>query len=182
MEPATWAADAVAAVPGWDVLFRGAVGGGKSDGLLVISFGRRCNTRACARILFRRSFPELGLITRSRGFTTVRGGCSKKDRTWYSPEGDTLKMRFIESRTTGRNTGVINTHVAGFDEAGNWPDRRQSTSCGATSFSNGVPCKRRLTANPGGAGQGWIKARYIDPAPPMTPFLAPVGSVLMGRR
>jgi predicted phage terminase large subunit-like protein len=31
----------------------------------------------------------------------------------------------------------------------------------------------RATGNPGGPGQAWIKARYIDPAPPMVPFLDP---------
>ena len=59
----------------------------------------------------------------------MRVGVQRKDRTWYSPEGDTLKMRFIE---VGRLDEMLGSsiHVAGFDEAGNWPDRRQSTSCG----------------------------------------------------
>ena len=26
----------------------------------------------------------------------------------------------------------------------------------------------RATANPGGIGHGWVKARFISPAPPMT--------------
>ena len=29
----------------------------------------------------------------------------------------------------------------------------------------GVPVGFRATGNPGGPGQGWVKARYIDPAP-----------------
>jgi len=31
--------------------------------------------------------------------------------------------------------------------------------------SKGVPVGLRLTGNPGGPGHGWVKARYIDPAP-----------------
>ncbi len=28
----------------------------------------------------------------------------------------------------------------------------------------------RATANPGGIGHGWVKERFITPAPPMTPI------------
>jgi hypothetical protein len=31
--------------------------------------------------------------------------------------------------------------------------------------AHGVPCGFRGTGNPGGPGHGWVKARYIDPAP-----------------
>ena len=34
----------------------------------------------------------------------------------------------------------------------------------------GTRCYIRATANPGGIGHGWVKARFITPAPPMTPI------------
>jgi hypothetical protein len=37
----------------------------------------------------------------------------------------------------------------------------------------GVPCTVRLTGNPGGVGHIWVKARYIDIGPPMTPYTDP---------
>jgi len=37
----------------------------------------------------------------------------------------------------------------------------------------GIPCSMRLTGNPGGIGHAWVKQRYIDCAPPYTPFTDP---------
>jgi len=52
------------------------------------------------------------------------------------------------------------------EEAGNYPlpapiDRLHAVLRSA----HGVPTQLILTGNPGGPGQAWIKARYIDPAP-----------------
>jgi hypothetical protein len=38
---------------------------------------------------------------------------------------------------------------------------------------NGIPCTVRLTGNPGGIGHGWVKAKYVDVAEPMKPYLDP---------
>lgn len=37
-----------------------------------------------------------------------------------------------------------------------------------------LPAQVFLTTNPGGPGHGWVKKRFIDPAPPETPFVDPV--------
>lgn len=39
--------------------------------------------------------------------------------------------------------------------------------------ASGVPCTVRLTGNPGGVGHAWVKSRYIDVAPPRTPYHDP---------
>ena len=36
---------------------------------------------------------------------------------------------------------------------------------GTLRSGKGVPVGFRATANPGGPGHNWVKARYIDPAP-----------------
>lgn len=52
------------------------------------------------------------------------------------------------------------------EEAGQYPDSRPIDRLHAVLRSaSGVPTQLILTGNPGGAGQGWIKARYIDPEP-----------------
>lgn len=59
----------------------------------------------------------------------------------------------------------------GIDEAGTWKSPDPIDKLRATlRNAHKVPCVMRLTANPGGPGHEWLKARYVDPAPPLTPF------------
>lgn len=52
------------------------------------------------------------------------------------------------------------------EEAGNFPSYAPIAKLMATLRSGaGVPVGMRLTANPGGAGHQWVRARYIDPGP-----------------
>lgn len=62
------------------------------------------------------------------------------------------------------------------EEAGNFPSPAPILKLMATLRSGaGVPCRMRLTGNPGGPGHGWVRARYIDPAPlGWTPIRDPV--------
>jgi len=61
----------------------------------------------------------------------------------------------------------------GGDELGTYPTSKALDLLRATLRSpKGVPCFFRGSANPGGVGHNWLKARYIDPAPPLTPFAA----------
>jgi hypothetical protein len=69
-------------------------------------------------------------------------------------------------------TGLINKNTwVACDELGNWPSPVGVDKLRACLRSaHGIPCYFRGSANPGGVGHNWVKARYIDPAPPMTPF------------
>src|SRR5262249_45686920 len=52
------------------------------------------------------------------------------------------------------------------EEAGTFPSEKPIFKLMATLRSGkGVPVGIRLTGNPGGPGQQWVKARYIDPFP-----------------
>jgi hypothetical protein len=52
------------------------------------------------------------------------------------------------------------------EEVGNFPSPAPILKLFATLRSGaGVPCRIRLTGNPGGPGHQWVRARYIDPAP-----------------
>ena len=68
--------------------------------------------------------------------------------------------------------GVVNKNTwVGADEVGNYPTPLALDKIRACLRSpHGVPCYFRGSANPGGVGHNWLKARYIDPAPPMIPF------------
>lgn len=169
-KPQTW----LITCPISDILYGGARGGGKTDGLLGdFAAHSAANGEHAKGILFRKSTPELDeVIFRSKQIYLQIGAIYRESKkTWIFPNGSTLKLRFIENdRDADKYQGHSYTWM-GFDEAGNWKspdplDKLRST----LRNPHGIRCKLIHTANPGGIGHQWIKRRYIDPAPPLTPF------------
>jgi hypothetical protein len=162
-----------------DVLYGGATGGGKTDALIGDFAAHDADYPSLARgILFRRTYPELDeIIQRSREIYGQMGWRYKeKERTWYSPSGGILRLRFFDKDDDWRKYWGHSYSWQGFDELGNWPNTAPLDKLYARLRSAaGVPTHRRSTANPGGVGHGWVKRRYIDPAPPRTPFMALLG-------
>lgn len=155
--------------PFFDVLFGGARGGGKSDACLgefalhAIKYGR-----AARGVFMRREMPQAdSLIDRSHEIYEPLGwSYGKMDRQWTSQEGAVLRFRPLEDdRDAEKYQGQQFTRMY-LEELTNWPTSKAPDKMKATLRSaQGVPCRFRATANPGGAGHHWVKARYIDPAP-----------------
>jgi hypothetical protein len=150
-------------------------GGGKSDFLLIdytpyIHYGQHYNG-----IIFRRSFPELEeLISRSQQlYPQAFPGASYLEgkKTWTFKSGATLKMRFLETDSDVYHyTGHQYQYIA-FDELTNWPTAFPYIfmhSCARSA--QGVPIRIRASGNPGNVGHLWVKQRFIDAAPPLTPY------------
>ena len=150
----------------FEMLFGGAAGGGKSDFLLVdfwagvMEYGKYWQG-----ILFRRTYDELGeLLARARQLYLPLGGrVTNKGRDFVFPSGAVLEFRYLErDQDVERYQGHQFTWI-GFDELGNYSTdfawRYMISRCRSAA---GVPCYMRATANPGGAGHAWIKARFID--------------------
>ena len=153
-----------------ELLYGGAAGGGKSDFLLgdylqdVETYGQ-----AWRGILFRRSLPELEeLIGRSHEIFPGTGGVwREQQKRWAWPNGATLRMRYLEAdRDATRYQGAAYTWI-GWDELGQHPTAYGYKYLRARLRSaHDVPTKRiRCSANPGGVGHQWIKAKFVDPAP-----------------
>lgn len=155
--------------PFFDVLFGGARGGGKSDACLgefaihAAKYGRHARG-----VFMRREMPQAdSLIDRSQEIYGPLGWEYRKiDRQWTSPEGAILRFRPLEDdRDAGKYQGQNFTRVY-VEELTHWPSPVAPDKMKATLRSAaGVPCRYRATANPGGPGHLWVKARYIDPSP-----------------
>lgn len=183
--------------PVWDVLYGGARGGGKTDGLLgdFTGFSLWIHTQrelqriaeasrpkgrgkpaapvllpgAHARGLFvRRTYDELDeAVARSHEILGPLGADWKPSKyTWALPWGGFLKMRYLQRDADASRYQGHSYNWLGVDEAGNFPSPDPIKKLTATLRDrNGVPVRKRMSANPGGPGHGWLKAEYVDPAP-----------------
>lgn len=157
-----------------DIFFGGARGGGKTFGMIGVWLSHAQRFGKCARgIWFRRTNPELEEAERIMAeiFPKLGAVWSVGRRTWFFPNGATLKLRFLEKDADADKYQGHGYTVALFDELGTWVSPYPVDKIRATLRSgDGVPTQLIGSGNPGGLGHEWIKKRYIEPAPPLTPF------------
>lgn len=158
-----------------ELLYGGAVYGGKSDYLLG-DFAQDVPGpwgQYWHGILFRKNYPQLeDLIARSKEiYPPWFPGVSwnNQSKTWTWPNGATLKMRFMEAEDDWMQYwGHAYTWI-GWDEIALWasPTPYSRMKARLRSASAQIPNKRiRASANPGGPGHQWVRAHWkIDEYP-----------------
>jgi hypothetical protein len=153
------------------VFFGGARGGGKTDGMLGEWLSHADQYGADANgIMVRRQRTELmDTIRRSHRIYGQLAGWKwhEQDKTWTSERGAQLRFAYLERDTDAEAyQGHSYTRVY-VEELGNFRTPEPILKMMATLRSGaGVPCGFRATGNPGGPGQGWVRARYIDAVGP----------------
>ena len=164
---------ALLSCPVFEVLFGGARGGGKTDGVLgdwaqhASQYGEHAIGLMVRRnsIQLGETFERAKAIFQPIGARFV-GSPQTGGMGCFMPGGARLLFRYLERDKDAENYqghGYTRIYV---EEAGNFPSPAPILKLMAALRSGaGVPCRMRLTANPGGPGHHWIKARYIDPAP-----------------
>jgi hypothetical protein len=166
---------ALLSCPFEDVFFGGARGGGKTWALLLDWLKHQALYGAHAWGLFvRRKLDDLReAIKIAKPLFWAAGAQwfpSKKE--WHFPSGAVLLMKYLDTTDEPEGYQGHSYTWIGVDEAGQYPSSVPIDALRACLRSvHGVPCVMRITGNPGGAGHNWLKARYIDPSPPMTPFV-----------
>ena len=124
-------------------------------------------------MMIRRSLPQLDeAIERSQQiFGALGAEYNVQKKTWRFPNGAIFRFRAIErDRDAEKFQGHQYTRLY-WEELTNFPDPKPYLKMMATLRSAaGVPCGVRATANPGGPGHNWVKARFIDVAPPYKPI------------
>jgi hypothetical protein len=170
----------------YELLYGGARGGAKSI-FLLLDYLQDVSTygKAWQGLLVRETYPQLEQIIKDSWKIYPQTGAKyfKQPKYWEWPNGARLKFKNI---ATVEDCEDIQGHAypwCGIDEAGNYADPEvffRILAC-CRSGDAPIPTSRiRLTANPGGKGHQWLKARYIDHAPrgyQPTPTLADKGAV-----
>lgn len=162
-----------------DIFFGGARGGGKSDAMLGDWMQHQALYGKHAKgVWFRRSKPETeeAQARMMEIFPQLGAVFAVQAATWTFPNGATLKLRYLERDQDATRYQGHQYSWVGLDELPTWKSPAPVDMLRATMRSAaGVPCRMVATGNPGGVGHDWVKARYLDPAPPLTPFVGDDG-------
>lgn len=162
---------ALISCPANEICYGGARGGGKTYGALLdwLTHAHRYGDKAKG-ILFRKTYPELENVEEKASsiYPLFGGVYLTQKRTWRFPNGAVLKLRYLDKDKDADNYQGHEYNWMCFEEAGNWPRPDPLDKLRACLRSaEGVKHRLILTCNPGGVGHNWVKARYIDPCPPM---------------
>ncbi len=160
-----------------DIFFGGAAGGGKSDGVLG-HYLKHLNEegRWAQGVVFRRETPMLeDLIARAIEIYPHTGArWYEKKQKFVWPSAATLRFRAIERASDIAKYMSQAFSWMCFEELPTWASPDAADQLRSRIRSAGA---KRLwflaTGNPGCVGHGWVKSRYISPAPPRTPFWPP---------
>lgn len=156
----------------YECLYGGAAGGGKSDALLCEAL-RQIHISNYRGIIFRKTYPQLeGLISRS--LELYQRACQKakynhSEKTWHFPSGAKIFFGHINlDKDKYKYQGKAYDFIA-FDELTHFTYEQYMYMLSRNRPTGpGTICYVRATANPGGVGHGWVKNRFITPAPPLT--------------
>jgi hypothetical protein len=168
-EPQNGPQSAFVNCPIFEVLFGGARGGGKTDGVLgdwvlhAADHGQNA-----IGLMVRRTRVELDeTFERARDlYSKIGAHATYSPRRVVFPNGARITYAYLERDSDAETyQGASYTRVY-VEEAGNFPSPTPIMKLMATLRSGaGVPVGMRLTGNPGGPGHQWLRSRYIDPAP-----------------
>jgi hypothetical protein len=152
-----------------EIFFGGARGGGKTDGMLGDWLQHAGRYKGGAKGMFvRRYFVDLeAVIARSKELFYKLGAIWNENRAmWTFPNGATLRFRHLKDGNAAQHYQGHDYSWICFEELTQWPDDKAfNLMRGAMRSAKGVPPCLRATGNPGGPGHGWVKARFIAPAP-----------------
>lgn len=157
-----------------ELLYGGAVGGGKSDWLLQHFYRLSLRFPGSKWLLIRRTFPELrrSLILRSWAkFDRTLAGYHVGDHVWTFKNGSTIEFGYCEADKDVYQYQSAEYDGIGVDEVTQFPTDFVWNYLGSrvrtTVMMRAMGLHPHMAAgtNPGGVGGLWVKMRWIDPAP-----------------
>ena len=156
-----------------EVLFGGAAGGGKSFGQLADAFIYALRYPHSKQLVLRRTFAELekSLIRTAQALYPAEiyrynGG----NHTGRFLNGSLIDFGYCASESDVFQYQSAEYDVIRFDELTHFTEFQYVYLISRLRGPNGFPKSVKSSTNPGGVGHGWVKRRFIDPAPPDTVF------------
>jgi len=152
-----------------EVFYGGAVGPGKSFGLLMFSLLRRQKIPYSHGLILRRSYPELEMshIRTSKQLLAGTGAkYSEQHKRWEFPNGSILQFGYVERFDDLYRYNSAEFEDICIDEASEFIGENEYTFLMSRlrTTKPGVKCFIRLASNPGGKGHLFLKQRFVDVA------------------
>lgn len=157
-----------------EVLYEGTRGPGKTIALAA-KFAKHVGAgygTAWRGAIFRQTYKQLkDVVAKTRElfhevFPDAR--FNESDMRWTFRDGEELMLRYMRTPKDYWEYHGWELPFVGWEELTNWPDPEcyDRTKSINRSSHHGIPIIYASTANPWGVGHNWVKARFIDPAPP----------------
>lgn len=162
-----------------EIFYGGAVGGGKTVLALQHAYQLSLRHPGHRSIILRRTFPEVrkSLIPPSlRMFDQRKAKFLVGEYVWRFENGSTIEFGHMEGPYDWVRYMGSEYDLAVWDELTHFEEEMYTevnTRVRTTKkrVKEGVRPHVLATSNPGGIGHTWVKERFIDPAPPETPFV-----------
>lgn len=161
-----------------EVLFGGAAGGGKSYGQMVDALLFALKHPRSRQLILRRTFSELekslirtALSLYPREIFTL----NSSTHTGKFKNGSVVDFGYCATENDVYQYQSAEYDVIRFDELTHFTEGQYVYLISRVRGANPYPKQIKSSTNPGGIGHGWVKSRFIDPAPPCTDFLGTDG-------
>jgi hypothetical protein len=163
-----------------ELLYGGAAGGGKSRWLRAEVLATLLRFPGSAGVIFRRTFADLSradghILSLQEEIPTSVGRYNAGEHAWTFHNGSRLELAHLQRDADVLKYQGAAYSVIAFDELTQFNEfqyrymlsrLRVSGSVRDAMAEAGWRPRMLAAANPGGPGHAWVKARFIDPAPP----------------
>lgn len=161
-----------------EVLFGGAAGGGKSHGQIVDALLFALRYPGSKQLILRRTFAELdkSLIRLSLSlFPRSLYTFNASNHTGRFKNGSLIDFGYLAAENDVYQYQSAEYDCIRFDELTHFTRTQYLYLISRVRGVNSFPKQIKSSTNPGGIGHAWVKERFVDPAPPGTPFVGEDG-------
>lgn len=151
-----------------EVLFGGAAGGGKSYGQMADALIFALIYPTSKQLVLRRTFAELekSLIRTSLSlFPREIYSFNSSTHTGKFKNGSIIDFGYCAAETDVYQYQSAEYDVIRFDELTHFTKEQYVYLISRVRGANSFPKQVKSSTNPGGVGHGWVKERFVDPAP-----------------
>lgn len=161
----------------FEILFGGSRGPGKTDAGLVWLTDEIKHPRFRALVIRKNADDLSDWVDRAHRFYRLLGAkIAYKPAIISFPSGAVIRTGHLKDDQAYTKYQGQEFHRMLIEELTQIPNEKRYLQLIASCRSTipGLVPQIFATTNPGGVGHNWVKNRFVDPAPPMTPFKDPI--------